>query len=284
VIDASIVVPTYRHVLLLPYALESALDQRDATVEVLVVGDGVEDATREVVGRYGDDARIRFFDFPKGPRNGEAYRHEVLAEARGRIVTYLSDDDLLLADHVSTMRALLADADFAHSATAWFEPTGALQYHPWNVAESAFAAAMRSGVNAIGLTGTSHTLDAYRRLPQGWRTTPAGEPTDRHMWLQWLEQPWFRGVTSRRLTHLQFPEQRWGSTPEAERAELVVGWYARSRAPGFRDEIDCLLQDAVRRAAEKYRLQAWRSAAAIVELEATRTFRLRRRILRLVRR
>jgi hypothetical protein len=45
-----------------------------------------------------------------------------------------------------------------------------------------------------------------------------------------------------------------------------------------------LLQDAVRRAAEKYRLQAWRSAAAIVELEATRTFRLRRRILRLVRR
>ena len=147
-VDASIVVPTHRHALLLPYALASALDQKGVDVEVLVVGDGVEDATREVVASHATDARLRFFDFAKGPRNGEAHRHQVLSEARGRVVTYLADDDLLLSDHVSTMLGLLADADFAHSATAWFEPPGTLSYHPWNVAEPAFADVMRSGLNA----------------------------------------------------------------------------------------------------------------------------------------
>jgi len=112
-VDATILVPTHRHVPLLPHALASALDQEGATVELFVVGDGVEDATREVVGRHANDPRVRFFDFPKGPRNGEAYRHEVLQEAGGRIVCYLSDDDLLLRDHAAEMCRLLGEADFA---------------------------------------------------------------------------------------------------------------------------------------------------------------------------
>ncbi len=108
VVDASILVPTFRHVRLLPFSLASALDQNSVSVEVLVVGDGVEDETREVLARHADDPRVRFFDFPKGTRNGEAYRHEVFAAGEGRIVAYLCDDDLLLPDHVATMSEVLA--------------------------------------------------------------------------------------------------------------------------------------------------------------------------------
>jgi hypothetical protein len=57
---------------------------------------------------------VRFFDFPKGERLGEAHRHVALQEPRGRIVTYLSDDDLLLPSHVAEMSRLLVDANFAH--------------------------------------------------------------------------------------------------------------------------------------------------------------------------
>lgn len=283
-VDASILIPTYRHVPLLPYAIESALDQDGATVEVLVVGDGVEDATREVVTRFADDPRVRFFDFPKGPRRGEAHRHQVLQEARGRIVSYLSDDDLLLRDHVAVMRGLLEHADFAHSATAWLEPDGTLSHHPWDVSQRAFAEVMRSGPNAIGLTATSHTLDAYRRLPYGWRTTPEGMPTDRYMWLQWLDQPWFRGVGSRSLTHLQFPDPRWQVLSETERAAVLAEWLERSRRPGFREEIDRLLHEAVIRSGEKYRLEAWRSALVLQATQSTRTWRIRERLVGLRRR
>jgi glycosyltransferase involved in cell wall biosynthesis len=284
VIDASILIPTFRHVRLLPLSLASALDQEGVEIEVLVVGDGVEDATREVLARHADDSRVRFFDFPKGARNGEAYRHRVLAEARSPVITYLSDDDLLLRDHVATMLVLLEDAHFAHSATGWFEPGGLLRFHPWDVARPEFGELMREGANAIGLTATTHTLAAYRRLPVGWRTTPGRDPTDRHMWLQWLAQPWFRGVSSRTLTHLQFPSKSWGDIPEDEREGALAGWFERSRRPGFREEIDALLADAMRRAGEKYRLEAWRSAREIGVLASTRTWRARQTVLSLLRR
>ena len=112
-------------------------------MEVLVVGDGVEDSTREVVASHSGDARVRFFDFPKGPRNGEAYRHEVLAEARGRIVTYLCDDDLLLRDHVATMLGLLAVADFAQPPATQLVGDE-LQFFPWSYEREEFRAVGRA--------------------------------------------------------------------------------------------------------------------------------------------
>lgn len=63
--DATILIPTHRHAALLPYALRSAVDQQGASVEVIVVGDGVEDATRAVIADFEGDSRVRFFDFPK---------------------------------------------------------------------------------------------------------------------------------------------------------------------------------------------------------------------------
>src|SRR3990170_4712932 len=96
--DATILIPTFRHAALVPYSLRSALTQEGAVVEVFVVGDGVEEDTRVALAPFLSDPRVRFFDFPKGERNGELSRHEALHEASGRIVCYLSDDDLLLRD------------------------------------------------------------------------------------------------------------------------------------------------------------------------------------------
>src|SRR6516165_10071580 len=108
--DAAILIPTHRHAELLPFAVRSALGQVDADVEVLVVGDGVNDATREAVSPFFDDSRVRFFDFPKGERHGERLRHEALRQSSSSIVCYLSDDDLLLPGHVSQVRSLLTEA------------------------------------------------------------------------------------------------------------------------------------------------------------------------------
>jgi len=103
------------------------------------------------------------------------------------------------------------------------------------------------------------------------------------MWMQWLEQPWVRGVTSRRLTHLQFPDPMWDGMHESERVEVVASWFERSRQPGFRDEIDAMLEEAVIRAGERFRLKARRYQLALQTIQATRTWRLRERILPLFR-
>jgi len=276
--DASILVPTHRHVALLPWALASALDQEGASVEVLVVGDGVEDATRELIARHADDPRVRFFDFAKGPRNGEAYRHEVLQEARGRIVCYLSDDDLLLREHAAEMGRLLENADFAHPPSARLTTDGELQFFPWNYGRPEFRAAGRTRVGSVGLTGVAHTLEAYHRLPYGWRTTPPGMPTDHHMWRQWLDLPGLRAVTGERLTYLNFPDPFWKELPVEERAAALAGWFRRSREPGFAEELDLLLRHAVRTAAEDYHLWARDEQRNAEALRSSRVWRLRERL------
>jgi glycosyltransferase involved in cell wall biosynthesis len=279
--DVTILIPTFRHAALLPYAVDSALDQEGASVELFVVGDGVEDATREVMARYEGDGRVRFFDLPKGPRLGEAHRHPLMSQASGRIVTYLSDDDLLLPDHVATMLGLLADADLAHPPSARFGADGSLLFFPWDYSRPEFRDIARGRRGSIGLTGVAHTMAAYRRLPYGWRTTPEGMPTDHWMWLQFMELPGIRVARGERLTYLTFPDPVFGKLPDAERAEQLADWFRRSREPGFAVELEGMLRDAVRLAAEDYHLWARREQLTIREMRATRAWRMRDRLARI---
>ena len=91
-IDATIVIPTFRHAALLPYALESALDQDGASVEVFVVGDGVEDDTRAAARalprrrtrallRLPEGRAARRAQPPRGTRRGER-THRLLPVGR----------------------------------------------------------------------------------------------------------------------------------------------------------------------------------------------------------
>ena len=277
--DATILIPTFRHAALVPYSVRSALDQRGASVEVFVVGDGVEDDTRDALRPFADDDRVRFFDFPKGERHGELNRHEALHEAQGEIVCYLSDDDLLLPDHVSAMQGLLTGADLAHSPHFWIDVHGALNFLPRNLGRAAYVELARSGTESIGLSGAAHTLESYRRLPHGWRTTPATEHTDHHMWLQWLGLPGFRGAVGSRPTFLWFPDVVWGAIEIGERAATLANWLRRSREPGFEEELDRMTRNSILRAAEDEHLRAQTEKRVLDTVLATRTWQLRQRLV-----
>src|SRR5690242_12643975 len=109
---------------LLPFSVGSVLAQTVADLEVFILGDGVDDATRCIIHELmRHDARIRFFDHPKHARRGEPHRHAALAQARGRIVTYLCDRDLMLPRHLEVMGELLRDADFAHTLITRVTPS-----------------------------------------------------------------------------------------------------------------------------------------------------------------
>jgi len=278
-IDATIVIPTYRHAALLPYSIRSALGQGGASIELLVIGDGVEDDTRAAVKVFLHDERVRFFDFPKGERNGELGRHEALQSARGRVVCYLSDDDLLLPDHVVDMLRLLEDADFAHSAPVVVMPDGSLRYGPIDMARPEFhALLLRGGWNKISLTGAAHTLEAYRRLPYGWRPGPANVWSDLHMWQQFVRQPWFRGRTGPRLTHLHMPDQDRREVPVAERVAELERWWARIHEPGFADELERMVAHVVREGAVAREARIHELKGVIRDVQATRWWRLRTRL------
>jgi hypothetical protein len=317
---AAILVPTHDHAATLDLAVHSALEQTVAEIEVVVIGDGVGDDTREVAaGLTREDPRVRFLDLPKGPRHGEVHRGRVVDETSAEVVCYLSDDDLLLPGHVESMVDLLADADLAHSQNGRFDLDGSWRPYLADLSVPRFREwELRPGRNAVSLSGAAHTVAAYRRLPYGWRTTPPGHWTDHYMWQQFLAEPWVRAVTATRVTVVQFPSHESGRAERsgAERRAELEEWrdrlsteegrarfeeaalrYTLAEAAAehvMRDEAEEALADAEARRGSsearvvkaETRLEIVEARAADVEarlhaVESSRRWRLRARLLRL---
>ena len=251
---------------LLPHSVGSALRQTVEDIEVLVVGDGVDDTTRGIAEDLvaGDD-RVRFFDFPKGQRRGEPNRDEVLRRhARGRIVCYLTDRDLYLPTHVEVLAGLLADADLAHTLRVSIEDDGELRHRRWPDLRLPEQLARHDEYPwLLPLSFVGHTMAAYERLPEGWAVTPDGWPTDRWMFRKFLAQPWCRVASSPEPTVIYLKRGDHGSSgwTTAQRRELLAAWDERATAPGFpaafaRDAHDALVTELATTSQELADLEA----------------------------
>jgi GalNAc5-diNAcBac-PP-undecaprenol beta-1,3-glucosyltransferase len=204
---ATILIPTFDHGPLLGYAIDSVLMQTFQDFEIVVIGDGVPAQARpHVEAACAKDARIRFVDRPKSARTGEPWRHDALREADSTIVCYLCDDDLWLPDHLEMLGRALDGADFVNTWLLRVMVDGSVSARPpWDLARPEYRTLLREQTNRIGLSCVAHRLDAYRRLPYGWRDTPPEIATDRHMWIQWLDAPQMRFSCLLNLSVLGFP-------------------------------------------------------------------------------
>jgi glycosyltransferase involved in cell wall biosynthesis len=251
---ATVLVPTHDHGPLLLHALRSVQEQTVRDIEIFVVGDGVPDVTRRLVAELAaGDPRITFFDNPKGARHGEPSRHEALSRARGEIVCYQSDDDLWRPGQVAELRSCLATADFAHTVALRVDPNGPLV--PWLAALEAgvFRGLMHTGANFLPLSTVGHTVAAYRALPHGWRTTPAGTPTDLYMWQQFLEQPGIRLASSALPLVFNFATPDRKGWTLAERLVELEHWRGFMVHPTWMTELEPLVTERCAVAVDRLR-------------------------------
>jgi len=219
-VKATVLIPTHDHGPTIRHSVVSALTQTVKDIEIFIVGDGMPDASRDVVRSVAQlDPRIRLFESPKGPRHGEILRHEALREAVGQIVCYLSDDDLWMPDHVETMLALLDTCDFANALPLYWDRQSGLGAWTVDLEQDYFRQLILSGINRIPLSCAAHTLHRYRTLPYGWRTTPPETPTDLYMWQQFLADPACRAKSAVRPTVLCFPAPTRKDMTVMERAD-----------------------------------------------------------------
>jgi GalNAc5-diNAcBac-PP-undecaprenol beta-1,3-glucosyltransferase len=248
---ATILIPTHNHAHTLRASVASALRQTVPDLEVFVIGDGAPEETREILNEFlRADSRVRFFDCPKGPRHGEIHRHEALAQARGRIVCYLSDDDLYLPRHVEEMSALLEQADFANALATAVRLDGSFSTRTVDLSLPAYRQELIEGRNRVPLSGGAHTLAAYRSLPEGWTSAPAAVPTDLHMWRKFLAQPGCRFQAASLPTVLVFPAPARLHLTTRERFDELQTWLDRiSVEPARTALIEQILRQKVRDAA-----------------------------------
>lgn len=110
--DVSVVIATHQRRDACREAVASALGQTRPPLEVIVAVDGSDDGTAEMLAEWGArDPRVRsvVLDPPAGrpapPRN------HAIAQARGRWVAFLDDDDTWREDKLEFQAALFDDAD-----------------------------------------------------------------------------------------------------------------------------------------------------------------------------
>ena len=233
-VRATVVIPTHAHGPLLRLAAASALAQTVADLEVFIVLDGADAATHDAAADVANsDHRVRLFPHEKGERHGEAFRHLALQQAQGRIVCYLSDDDLWFPDHVEYLEHLLDDADFAHSLTVVAQPGGRFDI-PFlgDLADPWYRDWLVGPHNFIPLAAAGHTLEAYRSLPVGWSPAPPAVWTDLHMWRKFLAAPGLRLVSGGRPTLLHFPSPPRRHMDLPARLAEMESWWERLQAPG----------------------------------------------------
>ncbi len=237
---ATVLIPVHQHAEPLRYAIASVLNQSLQDFEIFLVGDGVDDATRSVVDEVvAADNRIRFFDFPKGPRKGEIHWHRALQEAQGRIVAYLGSDDCWMPNHLEVLDGLLTDADFGHTLHVSVDPNGHMVVLPADLQNPAFRHRMVTELfNRFDFSFGGHTMAAYHRLPHGWRTTPPDFPwTDLYMWRQFLAEPWCRARSALIPTGIHTASHRRPHLTDRERAEDLAHWCGVIAEPGFREKL-----------------------------------------------
>jgi glycosyltransferase involved in cell wall biosynthesis len=124
----SVYLPTRNRAALLREAAESVLAQTWRDFELLIVEDAAEDDTAQVVAWLAQrDPRVRAFRQPEA-RGAPAARNRALAEARGRFITGIDDDDLMLPGRLGSLlaahdeRFAFTCSAFLHERDGWRRP------------------------------------------------------------------------------------------------------------------------------------------------------------------
>jgi glycosyltransferase involved in cell wall biosynthesis len=159
-----IVLPTHNRADVLPFAIRSALWQTADDFELLIVGDGCTDRTRDVVASF-DDARIQWLDLPKAPGVGYANRNVALRQSRGDYVAYLAHDDLWLPDHLERLGSLLDDggAELAYSRMLAVSLDGRITPSWYNLEIPSHQAGLWRGDMFVAMSCEVHTRSCVEK-------------------------------------------------------------------------------------------------------------------------
>ena len=98
-------IPTYNCAPFLPEAIESALAQDYAPIEIVVADDGSTDRTPQVLEAFAD--RIRYVTIPHG--GAGAARNAALRASSGSLIAFLDADDVWLPGKISAQVRIMRE-------------------------------------------------------------------------------------------------------------------------------------------------------------------------------
>lgn len=93
--EISVIIPTYNCAQYLPKAIESVLNQKFKNYEIIVIDDGSQDSTKNVIKHYQKYIQYVYYQ----ENHGVSYARNIgIKKAQGKYIAFLDADDLWLSD------------------------------------------------------------------------------------------------------------------------------------------------------------------------------------------
>nr|MDZ8125359.1 glycosyltransferase [Nostoc sp. CmiVER01] len=112
----SVIIPAYNSEKTIKYTIQSVLNQTFSDLELIIINDGSQDSTIEVIAEI-EDSRIKVFSYPNA--GGNVSRNRGLNLAVGEFVSFLDADDLWTPDKLYSQVKALEEHITAKVAYSW---------------------------------------------------------------------------------------------------------------------------------------------------------------------
>lgn len=106
----SVIIPTYNRCRLLKFTIESILSQTYDDIELLIIDDGSDDPTNEMIESL-HDSRIRYFNIGR-TKDIAKVRNFGLNASTGEYIAFCDDDDLWVKDKLEKQLKYIPEYDF----------------------------------------------------------------------------------------------------------------------------------------------------------------------------
>jgi glycosyltransferase involved in cell wall biosynthesis len=228
----SVIIPAYNAEKTIEDTVKSVLNQSFSDFELIVINDGSQDATLDILSKIKDSRLKVFTHSNSGP---QVSRNRGIKEATGQYISFLDADDLWTSDKLESQFDALQShptAAVAYSWTNWVDETGKFFRRGSYISANGDVFArlllmdfIESGSNPLILR---QALEAAGGFDE---TLPAAQDWD--MWLRLAAHNHFVAVPSVQILYRTSPNSWSANVCRMEAASLRVIEQACAKAPEF---------------------------------------------------
>jgi len=158
----SVIMPVYNRIDTVKYAVDSVLNQSYKNIELIIIDDGSDDGTKELLENI-KDPRIKILHNTscKGVSNA---RNRGLEVANGKYIAYLDSDNAWDTRYLAAMVGAFIeskDADALYCGQLLFKGK---EKHPFAVRFGSFNRSLLTNRNYIDLNALCHTRELYKKI------------------------------------------------------------------------------------------------------------------------
>ena len=158
----SVIMPVFNRENTVKFAVDSVLEQSYANLELIIINDGSDDGSKEILESI-NDPRINIIS--NNIRKGvSTARNQGLNFAKGNYIAYLDSDNQWDSRYLSAMIGAfieLPDAEVIYSGQLLFK---CQQKYPFAVRYGSFNRSLLQNRNYIDINSLCHTYDLYKRI------------------------------------------------------------------------------------------------------------------------